>query len=152
MEHGVKTMEFTVTHSISTSPEQLFDVWLDGDSPRGPWVGNGARRLDPVVGGVFYWADKNWTDLETGGGDWPHYGRFLRIERPQLVEFTWVSEFTHGLDSVVTVAFRETEGGTEVTLRHSGLPDDQAGLDHKNAWIRILGNVGAHFSASVSGQ
>lgn len=147
----MKIMEFTVTHLIPTAAEVLFDVWLDGDSPRGPWVGDGARRLDPVVGGLFYWSDKNWTDLETGGGDWPHYGRFLRIERPRLVEFTWMSEFTHGLDTVVAVSFREAEGGTEVMLRHSSLPDDQAGRDHQNAWIRILGHVGAHFSSGVGG-
>ena len=146
----MKTMEFTVTHLIPAAPEVLFDVWLDGSSPRGPWVGDGARRLDPVVGGVFYWSDKNWTDLETGGGDWPHYGHFLRIERPWLIEFTWMSEFTRGLDTVVSVAFRKAEGGTEVALRHAGLPDDQAGWDHKNAWIRILGHVGAHFSAGIT--
>ena len=147
----MQSMEFTVTHLVPTAPEVLFDVWLDGDSARGPWVGDGARRLDPVVGGPFYWSDKNWTDLETGGGDWPHYGRFLRIERPRLVEFTWMAEFTHGLDSSVTVTFRAAEGGTEVALRHSGLPADQSGRDHQNAWIRILGHVGAHFSSSVSG-
>ena len=146
----MNTMEFTVIHRIPAAPEALFDVWLDGSSPRGPWVGDGTRRLDPVVGGVFYWSDKNWTDLETGGGDWPHYGRFLQIERPWLIEFTWMSEFTRGLDTVVSVAFREVEGGTEVALRHAGLPDDQAGWDHKNAWIRILGHVGAHFSAGVT--
>ena len=61
-----------------------------------------------------------------------------------------MSEFTHGLDSIVSVTFRGVEAGTEVTLRHSGLPDDQAGLDHKNAWIRILGTVGAHFASGIS--
>ena len=146
------TMEFTVRHSVSAAPEVLFETWLNADSPRGPWVGDGARRLDPVVGGLFFWSDKNWTDGQNGGGDWPHYGRFLRIEPCRVVEFTWVSEFTHGLDSVVTVTFAKVQGGTEVTLRHAGLPDDQVGRDHQDAWRRILAHVGAHYSAGINGS
>lgn len=138
----MKAMEFTVTHVIPATPQELSDAWLDGDSPRGPWLGDGARRIDPVVGGAYYWVD-----LE-GEKSPPHYGRFLRIERPRLIEYTFVSKFTHGLDSIVTVEFASTGGQTEVTLRHSGLPDGKDGLDHKKAWIGILANVGAHFSAS----
>ena len=143
---SMKTTEFTVTHNVPAPPEVLFDVWMDPSDPRGPWVGDGARRLDPTVGGAFYWFDRNFSDLE-GRQEWPHYGRFVHLERPKLIAYTWVSEFTAGLESVVTVTFRPIGEGaqTEVTLCHRGLPDNQDGLDHRDAWIRILGEIGAHF-------
>lgn len=100
----MKAMEFTVTHVIPATPQELSDAWLDGDSPRGPWLGDGARRIDPVVGGAYYWVD-----LE-GEKSPPHYGRFLRIERPRLIEYTFMSEFTHGLDSIVTVEPARRQG------------------------------------------
>lgn len=140
-------MEFTVSQLVHASPEVLFDVWLSADSPYGPWVGDGARRLDPSIGGPFYWLDRNWTDTGPGGGDWPHYGRFLRIESPRVIEFTWMAEFTRGLESIVTVTFREASEGTQVELRHRGLPDDQFGRDHEEAWQRILHFVSTHFPA-----
>ena len=147
----MKTMEFTVSQLISATAEALYDIWLDYDSPRGPWLGDGARLLDASVGGLFYWSDRHWSDQESDQ-EWAHYGRFLTLERPSRIEYTWMSEFTHGLDSTVSITFREVDAGTEVTLRQSGLPDDQAGLDHKNAWIRILGTVGAHFASGISGD
>ena len=141
----MKTMEFTVTQTIPAPLAEVFDQWIDPASAQSPWVGDGDRSVNAIVGGLFFWSDKNWTD-QVNGGDWPHYGRFLRVERPTLLEYTWVSEFTHGLDSIVTVTFQPVGNLTEVTLRHRGLPDGKDGLEHKNAWIRILGEVASHYA------
>src|SRR5580700_349930 len=64
------------------------------------------------------------------GRTWPHYGRFLSIERPHRVEYTWVSEATQGVESVVAVTFEPQGDQTEVTLRHSGVSDDAMGHRH----------------------
>jgi uncharacterized protein YndB with AHSA1/START domain len=65
------------------------------------------------VDGLFYLAMKH------EGRTWTHYGRFIRIERPRQVEYTWVSESTQGVETVVAVTFEPRDGQTEVTLRHS---------------------------------
>jgi uncharacterized protein YndB with AHSA1/START domain len=80
------------------------------------------------------------TPRSSGKESWPHYGRFTRLERPRLFEQTWMSEATHGLETVVRVEFEATGGGTEVRLTHSGLPDDAA-EDHRKGWEDILSSI-----------
>jgi len=72
----MKLIDITVTRAIPAPVQKLFDVWIDAKSPGGPWFGTERLILNPVVDGLFYLAVK----LE--GRTWPHYGRFLLIERP----------------------------------------------------------------------
>jgi uncharacterized protein YndB with AHSA1/START domain len=125
--------EVTVSRTIPASAEKIFDVWMDKSSPGGPWFGADRVILHPVVDGLFYFAVKH------EGRTWPHYGRFLQINRPHQVEYTWMSEATKGAESVVNVTLESRGDETEVTLRHSGVPDDEMGRQHKEGWAWILG-------------
>ena len=128
----MNTTEVTVVRTIPASPEKVFDVWINPKSPGGPWHGAERAILNPVVDGLFYLA------LKHENRTWPHYGRFLRVEKPRLIEHTWVSEATKGLESIVTLTLEPQGEGTDVTLRHSGLPDDDLGRQHKDGWTFIL--------------
>lgn len=97
--------------------------------------------LNPVMDGLFCIAVKH------EGRIWPHYGRFLNINRPRLVEYTWMSEGTKGVESIVTVAMEPHDGKTEVTLRHSGVPDDDMGRQHREGWTWILSKLAEGFAA-----
>jgi uncharacterized protein YndB with AHSA1/START domain len=138
----METIEVNVSVCVPPKPEQVFDAWLDPNASDGPWRGDGGRCLNPVVGGLFYWSDRHWSDQD-GDREWGHYGRFLAIERPSRIAFTWMAEATRGLESVVTLTLIAFESGTRIELRHAGLPDDQAGHAHENAWARILEAMGA---------
>ena len=69
---------------------------------------------------------------------WPHFGRFIRIDRPRLIEHTWMSEGTKGAESVVTVTMEPRGDETEVTLHHSGVPDHEMGRQHEEGWNWLL--------------
>ncbi len=129
----MKLTDITVSRTIPAPPEKVFDVWIDPKSPGGPWFGAHRVILNPVVDGLFYLAVKN-----DEGRAWPHYGRFLHIDRPRLVEYTWMSEATKGAESIVTVTMESQGEQTEVTLRHSGVPDDEMGRQHKEGWTWVL--------------
>ena len=140
-------MEFTditVSRTIPASVEEVFDVWIDPNSPGGPWFGADRVILNPVVDGLFYFGVKG------AGRTWPHYGRFLRVDRPQSVEYTWMSEKTKGLETVVALTFEARGEQTEVTLRHSGLPDDEMGRQHKEGWAWILSMLAQRFAPHPS--
>jgi hypothetical protein len=97
------------------------------------------------VDGLFYFL------VSHEGKDWAHYGRFLRVERPGIsgdgiVECTWMSEATRGAESVVTVSFAPLGEETEVTLRHSGVPDDEMGRRHADGWTWMLNLLAERFS------
>jgi uncharacterized protein YndB with AHSA1/START domain len=135
----MKLIDLTVTRAIPAAAEKVFDVWMDPKSPGGPWFGADRLIVNPGVDGLFYVAVKH------EGRTWPHYGRFVQIERPHRVEYTWVSEGTQGVESVVTVTFEPRGEQTEVTLRHSGVPDDEMGRRHQDGWAWVLSKLGEQF-------
>jgi uncharacterized protein YndB with AHSA1/START domain len=145
----VTLTDVTAQRVIPAPAAAVFDVWMDPKSPGGPWYGAERVILNPSVDGLFYLAVKH------EGRTWPHYGRFLRIERPRLVEYTWVSEGTQGMESIVAVTFEpcgdQTRGAqTEVTLRHSGVPDDEMGRRHKDGWAWVLSMLAERFVSRPS--
>jgi uncharacterized protein YndB with AHSA1/START domain len=131
----MKLIDITVARTIPAEPEKVFDLWMNPKSPGGPWFGADRVILNPVVDGLFYIAVKH------EGRTWPHYGRFLEIDRPRRVAYTWMSEGTKGAESIVTITMEPREDQTEVTLRHSGVPDDEMGRKHKEGWTWILSTL-----------
>jgi uncharacterized protein YndB with AHSA1/START domain len=136
--------EMTVARTIPAPVEKVFDVWVDPKSPGGPWFGAERVIMNPVMDGLFYLAVKH------EGRTWPHYGRFLQIDRPHRVEYTWVSEATKGVESVVAVTFEGRGDQTEVTLRHTGVPDDEMGRQHKEGWTWVLSMLAERFVSHAS--
>lgn len=136
----MKLTDITVKRTIPALAEKVFDVWIDPKSPGGPWYGAGRVIVNPVVDGLFYIA------VGYEARTWPHYGRFVRIERPRVVEHTWMSEATKGIESVVTTTFEARGEETEVTLIHAGVPDDEAGRRHKDGWEFVVGALAEVFA------
>jgi uncharacterized protein YndB with AHSA1/START domain len=136
----MKLIDISVTRAIPAQAEKAFDVWMDPQSPGGPWFGADRVIVNVAVDGLFYMAVKH------EGRTWPHYGRFVAIERPRKVEYTWVSEATQGIESVVAVTFEQRGDQTEVTLRHSGVPDDEMGRRHEEGWTWVLSMLAERFA------
>jgi uncharacterized protein YndB with AHSA1/START domain len=129
-----KLFDLTVSRTIDATPADVFDAWVN-PSKVGAWFGTARVIMHPVVDGLYY------LGVESQGRTWPHYGRFLRIERPRLVEQTWMSESTHGLESIVTFSVEPRGRGSEVTIRHTGLPDDKEVRNHKEGWTSLLEEI-----------
>jgi len=100
--------------------------------------------LNPVVDGLLYYSVKH------EGRTWPHYGRFVQIDRPRRVEYTWMSEGTKGAESIVTVTMESRGNETEVTLHHTGVPDDEMGRKHKEGWTWVLSALAEVFVSRKS--
>jgi len=134
-------IELDVSRVVPASPAEVFEVWLDQKSPGGPWFGASRVILNPVVDGLFYHA------VVHEGRTWAHYGRFVRIEKPELIEHTWMSEATRGFESMVTVKLTPHARGTLFSLRHSGLPDDEMGRRHEEGWNFVASAILNRFAA-----
>jgi uncharacterized protein YndB with AHSA1/START domain len=128
----MQTTEIIVTRTIPATPDEVYDVWIDPKSPGGPWFGATKVIVNVVVDGLFYLAVGHESKM------WPHYGRFTKLERPKIVEHTWMSESTKGLESVVALTLEKRGAETLVTLRHMGVPDDEEGRKHKEGWDWVL--------------
>jgi uncharacterized protein YndB with AHSA1/START domain len=128
LSEKTEKIAFTVERVIPASPPDVFDAWLDPKVPGNPWNKADKFILHPEVDGLFYWT-------MTGTA---HYGRFTAVERPARLQHTWVSPNTLGLESAVTVTFKEGNEGTVMTLVHSGLPDNDRGRSHEKGWNFFL--------------
>ena|SRR5665213_4592293 len=93
--------------------------------------------FNPKINGFFYWL--------VGGT--PHYGRFTKLERARKIQHTWMSPYTRGLESMVTVTFKKKGNETLMTLVHSGLPNDAGGRGHEGGWNQFLDAFPKQFGA-----
>jgi uncharacterized protein YndB with AHSA1/START domain len=140
----MKLIDLTVSRLIPAAPDEVYDVWLDPKCPGGLWFGVERVILDVKVDGLFYHSVKH------EGRFWAHYGRFVALERGRRVEHTWMSEATKGLETMVRVSFEAASGGTQVTLRHDGLLDDEMGRGHQAGWKWYLEILGEKFAKQKS--
>lgn len=134
----MKLIDITVKRTIPASVDKVFDVWMDPKCPGGAWFGGETLIMAPVppaAGSLFYFT------VLWDGHTWAHFGRFVEIQRPAKVEYTWMGEGTKGVESTVAVTFEGRGKETEVTLRHSNLPDDELGRATEYGWAHILDSV-----------
>ena len=95
-----KTMTITLNRTIPASPAEVYDAWLDPATPGTPWDRAECEKviLDAKIDGLFYFKRVSPERVE-----FPHFGRFVILEPAKKIEYTWMSPFTHGVESVVTV-------------------------------------------------
>ena len=136
--NNAKTIEVSIERTITASPGDAFDAWLDPKIPGNPWNKAEKLLLNATVDGFFYWAI----------GGTPHYGRFTAVERAARIEHTWMSPNTSGLESTVTVTFKGKVRDTLMTLVHSGLPDTEGGRSHEKGWNFFLDGFSSRLAQS----
>ncbi len=138
-----------IEKTINAPIERVFDAWLDPELLSRfmlPMPGMKHPRVtcDPRQGGDFEIV------MYVGDNEVPHTGRYLEVERPHKLAFSWVSPASRD-DSVVTLTFSETgEQGTHVHLRHVKFYDEGRRADHEGGWTHILETLAAAMSPAAS--
>ncbi|MDR3388845.1 MAG: SRPBCC domain-containing protein [Rudaea sp.] len=121
-----------IPRTYDALPERVFRAWIDPASVK-VWLAGGKNiSIDPREGGLFY-IEMPWQERI-----YPHYGRYLRVESPRLLEFTWVSEGSRGKESVVKIELTARGAKTELRLTHDGLPDEEQAKNHHGGWSGFL--------------
>jgi uncharacterized protein YndB with AHSA1/START domain len=130
--------------TIKGSAERIFEALANPDQ-RVKWWGSGDRfkathmESDLRPGG-------RWSMSGTGMGGTPFTvgGAYRTIERPRLLEFTWLPSWQgDATESLVRFDLDEKDGVTTVRLTHSGLASDRARQSHQG-WAQILAWLQAH--------
>ena len=131
-----EVLRVTASITIRTGIERCFDAWLDpaiaGRFMTGRTEMTATLVNDPIEGGAFR------LTMQDDRGVYEHEGRYVLIERPRRLVFTWVSLGTQERLSLVTVDFTPTAEGVRVDLLHEGVPDDVAAVEHGHGWAVVM--------------
>jgi uncharacterized protein YndB with AHSA1/START domain len=137
MSNSPSVNDILVVRRILPIPrDQVFAAWLDPKSlaqfmaPRPGW--HATAEVDARVGGQFRIV------MFFEGKDRPHSGKYLLIDPPRTLSFTWISQSTDMTPSEVTIDFLEHASGTELVLTHRKLPLTAIEA-HREGWTAILG-------------
>jgi uncharacterized protein YndB with AHSA1/START domain len=123
--------------TIKGSAERIFEAIVDPKQRVKWWGKKGVyesthAESDTRVGG-------EWLMKGIGmGRDFSVYGEYRKVDRPRLLEFTWIPSWQDGsTESIVRFELNEKEGVTTVRLTHSGLTP--AGREAHKGWPQVLG-------------
>lgn len=129
-----------VSRWFDASPERVFDAWLAPDLIR-KWMFGPALRdeevlrveLDARVGGTFSFLVRRQGELVD------HVGRYLEIDRPRRLAFTWGTDRDPPDSSRVGIDIVRLENGAELTLTHRLHADWADYADRvEAAWTKML--------------
>ena len=121
--------------------EKLFKAWT---SQFDLWFASPGSFLSKAeVNAPFYF------ETYYQGIRYPHYGRFLKIEQPHLVELTWVNGETEGAETVLTIELTPHEDGTFLHLTHAGFPNEASRNKHQDAWPQVLNQLEERMSLPI---
>jgi len=102
------TQSIKVVRTINATPQEVFDSF-QYESRLREWMCDGTRTV-PRKGGLFHvWWNSGYEAR----------GVFTAYSPPRALAFTWTSPYEPG-DTSVRITLKPVEGGTRVTLTHSG--------------------------------
>ena len=132
-----------IQKELPAPPETVFDAWTTPDHMAqwfSPMTTATVPKLDLREGGEYR------IDMKGEDSDYVHEGKYLKVDRPRELAFTWVSEGTQKQETVVTVRFEEKDGGTLLTLTHDKLPTEESRENHRQGWTVICDKLEGIFA------
>lgn len=124
-----------VRQHVRASRERVFDAWTDQASIVHWWGPPGVTcthaEVDLRVGGSFRLANK----MPDGSTVWIT-GVYEEVDRPRGLVHSWTvdSKSTRPPERV-TIDFTERDGGTDITITHSGIATAEMREGHEAGWL-----------------
>lgn len=127
-----------IRRTLAAKPQRVYDALTQPEQLKQWWGPEGfttpLAEMDVKTGGTYR------TQMVSPEGN-SHFltGKYLEVQPPERVRYTWVWEQgdLSGVETIVTFELREVPEGTELTLTHE-LPTDSARTAHNQGWTSSL--------------
>ena len=136
---------------VSAPPERVFRALTTEELTK--WWGademyrTTSFSLEPRPGGR--WSTQG---VGTDGTRFSVDGEVLEFEPPRRLVQTWRPSWGDGALTTVTYALEPIEGGTRVTVRHTGFEGRPELCDNHQGWEHVLGWLAAYLNPLAAGR
>lgn len=125
-----------VIRQLSASPDQVFNAWLEPEKVK-KWMFPNDELvridIDARVGGTFSFV------VRRNGNEIEHIGKYLEIDRPRRLVFTWATVDDLPDVDYVIIDIVPTKTGSQLTLTHELDPNwADYTLQAEKAWNYML--------------
>ena len=122
------------TKTVDASPERVFRALTDADELGRWWVTS--AESDARTGGDYVLR----FEFEDASRNHVYAGQYEEVTPNERVRYPWNGQFG---DTTVEFSLEPADGGTAVTLRHSGWAEqaDEARQMHEEGWSFFLDNL-----------
>lgn len=152
-----KNIQLEITRVIRASRQRVFDAWTRPEYVR-QWFSPGGTRtvqdaaMDLRVGGSYRLQMQGEDEGCDGSNEAKRNtlvtGTYRKVVPHELLVFTWNLSWDDSGETLVTVAFRDVEGGTEVRLTHERFATESLRDQHEAGWTSVLASLDRYASAN----
>ena len=146
---AVPTFMLSQTRVIRANRSRVYEAWTNPEvlkqwfCPTDKYCHDAA--LDTRVGGVYQIEMRPMSDAATSAETSEcatrqsiASGNYTKVVPNELIQFTWTTCWSPDEKSLVTLTFKDVEGGTELTLLHENFNTEESRDGHNMGWASIL--------------
>lgn len=127
--------------TINAPAERVFAALAEPDQRVKWWAAGGRFKATHMDSDLRTGGQWMMTGSGMGGKPFTLRGVYLQVERPRILEFTWLPSWQQELlETVVRFDLREADGVTNVRLTHSGLITESS-HNQNRGWPDILAGL-----------
>ncbi len=137
LDTAPETQTLRIERHFEAKPELLYRCFLEAEH-LAAWFGPervvcSVAKVDAWVGGAYELTMHNTDGTEIG-----LVGQYLELEEPSLIKMTWrwkrEDDSDPGEETLVTIRFKEAEGGTLMQLKHERFGESSERDRHGSGW------------------
>jgi uncharacterized protein YndB with AHSA1/START domain len=130
--------------TIDAPAERVFDAFTSPSERQTWWSVSGRFQATAADSDLRPGGKWSMRGMRADGQPFIVKGEYRIVQRPSLLEFTWLPDWQDdATESVVRLELEETHGVTHVRLIHSGLTTATSRSSHRG-WPQILGLLKNH--------
>ena len=139
---------------VKTPRSRAFSAWTQPTELM-RWFAPGPMQPESIsvdlrVGGTFRWAMQGPSPRTGQNMQVVFSGQYLDVIADKLLRFSWQSESDPDDSTVVTVAFNDVDGGTEIALTHERIATTDVYNRNKMGWGSMLDKLAAMAELSIA--